>query len=203
MMKKNLIGLLLLVLVAMMLVACDEKAAENLEEKETEEKVVEEPKEEVDEEESEEDVESVEVEQVSTAEKSVDDTLFEYNMEMQPLLTGISNEFMNFSDLMFEMSEDVSVIFTDSWVTDVALTLVTMENYLDDIRAVEPPQEIAHIHDIVVQATDEYQFVIDNLPTAIDTMDLDLLAECTDHIMQGNQYLDQATLELSIYKDNQ
>jgi hypothetical protein len=99
----------------------------------------------------------------------------------------------DFSSLTSDASNDPSLMFTDDWKIDVAMNLVLMQGLIDDVQAQSPPAAFKDTHRYLLLAMDEYQFVVDNFPEALDNMDSDLIIKCTESIENGTQYIDDAT----------
>lgn len=107
---------------------------------------------------------------------------------------GLANVFSDFAQLNFEAADNPYLISNPDWITEAAILLAEMQSYIDKIYALDPPDSHKEMHDIVLKAMDEYQFVVDNYPIAIDTLDFELLDRCTEAMIRGSGYIEEATL---------
>lgn len=107
---------------------------------------------------------------------------------------GLANVFSHFAQLNFEAADNPYLISNPDWITEVAILLAEMQSYIDKIYALDPPDYHREMHDLVLKAMDEYQFVVDNYPMAIDTLDFELLDRCTEAMIRGSGYIEEATL---------
>jgi hypothetical protein len=128
-----------------------------------------------------------------------DDVMAYHNM-LNPAVTGLTQSLEKFSELNSEASSNPSLMFSDDWKTDMAATLVSMGIYLDQIRKVNPPASMTETHNLILQAVEEYQYVVDNYANALDNLDADAITECITHMQQGNNFVLQATDKLNSMK---
>lgn len=148
--------------------------------------------------------EAVEVEQVSAEpvepvieEEPVDTELLAYSTSMGDSFGEFESIMYDFSDLMLDAGNDPYLMFDDAWTIDVATQLVLMQGVIDDIKSLNPPTGFEDVHNKTLQAMDEYQYVVDNLPRAIDNMDVDLINSCSDAVANGTRYIGEASSLLS------
>ncbi|MCK1982191.1 MULTISPECIES: hypothetical protein [Peribacillus] len=123
--------------------------------------------------------------------------LADYGTEMEGYLNDFTVTMTDFSNLNSEAANNPSIMLTDDWIMDISLSLVTMEEHINNIRSVDAPAEVQKSHDHVLQAMDSFQYVVDNYPNAIDNVDVELLGTCVDAMTEGGQHLDKATAELN------
>ena len=105
-----------------------------------------------------------------------------------------------FSDLSYEASDNPYVMTTDSWIQDTAVVLTYLDLAIDKAYALDPPEELKGVHTEIISSMDNYKFVVDNYPSAIDNMDFDLLDECIAHMQDGSYYMQRATEEMEKLK---
>jgi hypothetical protein len=129
--------------------------------------------------------------------ESVADAKAHYHELLQEPLNGLIQAMGKFSELNGQAGQDPSMLADSDWQIDMASTLVDMQRYIQDVQAINPPDAVADVHDTLLQAMDEYQFVVDNFPTALDTLDSSLIDECTSHMKNGNDLVGQATDEMT------
>ena len=127
----------------------------------------------------------------------------DYSEEMEGYTGEFAATMQEFSDLNMEASQNPPLMATDEWIMDVSLTLISMEEHIADIRAVEvpegAPEEVEKSHEYVLKAMDSYEFAVDNYPDALG--DTGLLYECIDAMEEGNSNIEKAELELSKISD--
>jgi len=123
------------------------------------------------------------------------DNLIAYSTEMEGYMNDFSITMQEFSDLNMEAAENPSIMATSEWMSDISLSLISMEEHIADIRAVTPPEEMKVSHDYVLQAMDSYEFVVNNYPDSLG--DPGLMNECIDALEEGGANLDKATEEVS------
>jgi hypothetical protein len=148
--------------------------------------------------------EAVEVEPVSAEpvepvieEEPVDTELLAYSTSMGDSFGEFESIMYDFSDLMLDAGNDPYLMFDDAWTIDVATQLVLMQGVIDDIKSLNAPTGFEDVHNKTLQAMDEYQYVVDNLPRAIDNMDVDLINSCSDAVANGTRYIGEASSLLS------
>ncbi|MGE7650528.1 hypothetical protein ACQKM1_22535 [Peribacillus frigoritolerans] len=123
--------------------------------------------------------------------------LSDYGTEMEGYLSDFTVTMTDFSNLNSEAANNPSIMLTDDWIMDISLSLVTMEEHINNIRSVDAPAEVQKSHEHVLQAMDSFQYVVDNYPNAIDNVDVELLGSCVEAMTEGGQQLDKATVELN------
>lgn len=124
---------------------------------------------------------------------SVTEDREKYHELLSNPVTGLTGAMELFSDLSTKASNDPSLLTDTDWKQKMAFALASMGEYIGQIQAINPPDSLSDIHDILLQAMDEYQFTVDNFATALDTMDSDLINECTAHMQKGNELMGEAT----------
>jgi hypothetical protein len=131
---------------------------------------------------------------------TVADDIATYHNQLNDPVNGLSQAMGTFGELNIKAGSDPSLMFTDDWKTDMAVALVAMDKYIGQIRAIDPPDSLDEPHALLLQAMDEYQYVVDNYPKAIDNMDANAIIECTNHMNNGNDLIGQATDKLNSMK---
>jgi hypothetical protein len=183
-----------------MIVACssetvEETVVEEPVEEVVEEQVVEEP---VVEETVEEPVEeTIEAEPVEEPVEIETFDRIDYANEMTGYLKDLENNMYTFSDLMLEAGDNPNLMFDDNWKIDVSVQLVELQSIIDNVNALEVPSGLEDVHNSVQLAMDEYQFVVTNLPIALDNVDIDLLNEVTSAVNNGATFLGEATVKIT------
>jgi hypothetical protein len=112
---------------------------------------------------------------------------------MSDLMGRFSIVMGDFSALMTKAGTNPNLMFDDNWKTDVAVQITEMQVTIDDIRAIEPPDEAIEAHSIVLEAMDHYEYANDNIGSAIDNVDIDLMNECGDRLSLGTLKIQEAT----------
>jgi len=115
-----------------------------------------------------------------------------YSDSVSETMSSFSENVSNFSAQTMMAGDDPTLMFDDTWIMDTALTLVYIQTNIDSINAMEAPKGFEEIQSYNLKIAEEWQFVVDNFPTAIDNVDTDLINECVTHIQQGTAYTDTA-----------
>jgi hypothetical protein len=135
-------------------------------------------------------------ESASSAEEEVVDTsaVDEYKSTMQDSFANMGDYMGTFSQKSSEAGEDYTLMFDENWVMEMVTAIVGMDQEIDVWNEIEDvPEEYKETHDLLLKAGDEFKYVTENYPKAIDNMDLDLMTECLMHMSNGNVYLGEAT----------
>lgn len=207
--KKQTYMVLILMMLLFTVAACSETAAPTEDsDKETAEGSGERTPEESEQEEQEVEKEESDLEDTSsnksetssteTVESSSDLSLeMDYELAMVEVMTGFASTMESLSILTGEAGQDVTLLYSEDWVISVAFELLELESLIGEIRSLEPPEKFEDSHSQLLLAADNYQFVVDNYPTAIDTLDVDLINECTDYIITATSHIEEATVIIS------
>lgn len=128
-------------------------------------------------------------------EKVVDnkEELLVYTEEVAAVFDLMSQNIESFGELNKMAAETPLMVFQDPWVTTMALSLTLIQNDINSIYDLSPPEEMKDVNDLLLLVADNWQFVVDNYPTAIDNIDADLMNECTSRVDQASSYIRQAT----------
>lgn len=171
---------LLAVLLGAVLVGCSETTAEEpKEEPKQEAKEAEKPKEEP-----------------KKEEKKDNTELVKYSTTMSRLMGEYAEESGTMGQLLTNAGSDPSLLFDSNWITDMAISITTMDTILDEIEANKPPKGMDSIHGHVMKFVDDARFVTSNLPTALDNMDIELMEQITAKINSGSEHIQAATAEI-------
>lgn len=119
-----------------------------------------------------------------------------YATNMEEHLGNLSDNMYTISTLSTQAGEDPYIMFDSEWITDFALELVLMDATIELVRAEDPPEALKPAHDTILKSMDEFEFVVDNMPTAIDELDFDLVNESAAAITRGSEYMVDATAQI-------
>lgn len=195
-MKKTLISVAITIGLFSMAIACtDEEAVEKVDTVESdpvavEEETVEEPVEEIIEEPVEETVETVDND---TNEPVFDASTLEYSTKMESISYDIQTIMNDFSQLMYQAGDNPNLMFDDNWIIDVATQIALLDGVITEVRNIEAPSQLDDVHSLILEAMNEYEFVVDNFPSAIDNMDVNLINECNTAITNATGHITEAT----------
>lgn len=78
----------------------------------------------------------------------------------------------------------------------MASQIATMRALAEEAEEIIPPDKFKEVHSTYMNGIREYKWVADNLPKAIDDLDIDLINECTAKLLIGNEYVAQATIKM-------
>ncbi|SDE59158.1 Protein of unknown function [Priestia aryabhattai B8W22] len=105
--------------------------------------------------------------------------------QMTDIFTTLSTQMSNYSN-------------TTEWKVDTAVAIQELRDLVDQANNMQDvPAEYKEVHEKYMQAMEQYEIVADELPTAIDNLDVNQMNELTTNMSQGNAYLTEATLELN------
>jgi len=104
--------------------------------------------------------------------------------QMQDIFTRLSTQMSNYSN-------------TTDWKVDTAVAIQDMRNLVEQANNLNNvPAQYKEVHEKYMQAMEQYGIVADELPAAIDNLDVNHMNELTTNMLQGNEYLTQATQEM-------
>lgn len=116
-----------------------------------------------------------------------------YTTVISETMGSFSEDIASFNTQTMLAANDPMLMMDDTWIMDTVMSLVYLQEDIDAINATKAPKGFEEIQSYNEKIANEWQFVVDNFPTAIDNMDVDLINECTAHIKQGTEYTDIAT----------
>jgi len=98
-----------------------------------------------------------------------------------------SNTFQQFGELL-----EYPRMGEDDWTMQAAAQIVQMRMLCDDANELTPPDKYKESHELYMKAVNEYNWVATNFPTAIDNLDVDMINECSERTLKGNDYINQS-----------
>lgn len=122
-------------------------------------------------------------------------TIQEYSVESLPKIVEINESLDVLRTLSNEVVQDPSLLFDASFqdLIESTSTLFGLRiQAVKDIEAGNDPDVVA-IHQLVLKAMDEFDFVATNFPIATKNLDTDLMEQCATHMRNGASYFDEAT----------
>lgn len=122
-----------------------------------------------------------------------EDEIVAYNIESMKALEVMNASMDKIAELLMEASSDPTLTINEEWMTDAALALTIMDQSIDQLRSLEPPPLMEESHQYLMMGLDEYDFMIQNFPRAIDNYDLDLMNQCAEAMFTGSDYLEEAS----------
>lgn len=133
--------------------------------------------------------------------------LMAYHTETTRIYTDLGKYITDFGNQNTQASQNPALIADTDWTVDTVVALTGIQSSIKEYRAIENvPEEFAESNRLANQAWDEWQFVIDNYPAAIDNLDVDMIRECASHMQNATGYLDDALNtfkeESNNYEDN-
>lgn len=97
-----------------------------------------------------------------------------------------------FGDLMGDPQ-----IFTDAWMIDVAVELVTWDSTYDEAMAITPPSRFAEFHAVYVEALGNVSEAGDLFAQGIDNFDPELINQAAEKLNRGTVLLEEAARMLN------
>ncbi len=111
-----------------------------------------------------------------------------YQLAMMQQGAEWTKAFQEFGELMGSTE-----LFSDRWNLNVVVNLATMKGLIKGARDLSPPDRYKQINDTYMLAIDDFEWMVINLPEAIDNRDIELVNKCKDKIESGTVYVTQAT----------
>ena len=104
----------------------------------------------------------------------------------------ISNVLYEISDLAMDYRPN-----DDDWVMDMAVALVSLEEYADEAIEYEPvPETYKNSHKYYAEAMAEFKLATDYFTEGIDNEDAELVDKASEHILNGNDLINKSNEEL-------
>ena len=104
--------------------------------------------------------------------------------QMTDIFTTLSTQMSNYSN-------------TTDWKVDTAVAIQELRDVVDQANSIKNvPAKYKEVHEKYMQAIEQYEIVADQLPTAIDNLDANQINTLSANMLQGNEYLTQATQEM-------
>jgi len=120
--------------------------------------------------------------QTQNTEQAYTDFMVRHSGQVADTLTNISELMMN------PTPED------ENWVTKTVTSLITLEELAKEAIGFSPvPEKYSEMHNTYLKAMEEFEYVAQNLPTAIDNQDDALINELASRIMKANEQMSEAT----------
>jgi hypothetical protein len=140
-------------------------------------------------------VKEVAVEEVAVeeAKPKIGADVMAYGEHISTIMGDMSSTMFTFGDLMTNAGNNPSLIYDQEWMIDVAIQLNSLQMSIDKVNSLTAPTGFEDVHNGILKGMDEYQFVVDNLPLAIDNMDADLMNQCVIAMNNGGIHIEEAS----------
>jgi len=83
--------------------------------------------------------------------------------------------------------------FNDEWTIKVATQIAIMRTLVDEARELKAPDKFTEVHSEYMKGIEDFSWMADNLPKAIDDLDTQAIEKCTEKMQSGTAYIGQAT----------
>ncbi|MGN7485319.1 hypothetical protein ACTHPB_27755 [Priestia megaterium] len=112
--------------------------------------------------------------------------------------TQVADQMNRIQDVFNTLSTQMSNYSnTTDWKVDTAVAIQEMRTLVEEANNMQNvPAKFKTVHAKYMQAMEQYEIVADQLPTAIDNLDVNHINSLTKNMLQGNEYLTQATQEM-------
>jgi hypothetical protein len=174
------------------LAACQEKGEEASAPEEVENNVSE----------QEENIETNENEERTESVKTEDDkalTVDEYKNQVETQLNNLRQQFSDLMIVVDDFEDDTSL--DDTSLTEVETLLGDINQLIDSISNLTPPNELEGDHELLLQGTNEFTFLTENFLTLIENKDENLYDEIGEAVSRGSEALSEAVVSLDIHMD--
>ena len=140
----------------------------------------------------------VAAEPVKKAEKPVE---AEYTKAMSVAMQNVSDALGGMTEESKKMADNPALILDQGWIMDMALALTMLDASITQVRDIDVPTDpkLKEAHELVLNAMDHYEYVVDNYPSAIDNMDADAIRECTENLKTATGYIQEANEIITNY----
>ena len=108
----------------------------------------------------------------------------EYTKAMSVAMQNVSDALGGMTEESKKMADNPALILDQGWIMDMALALTMLDASITQVRDIEQPTDpkLKEAHELVLNAMDHYEYVVDNYPSAIDNMDADAIRKCTENL---------------------
>jgi hypothetical protein len=86
--------------------------------------------------------------------------------------------------------------FDENWIMNVAVELVLIQMVYDEATELEVPPKFAEVHDLYLQGMSLFNDMTYDLIYGIDNLDIDRINAATQKMVEGTQYIVQASEKL-------
>lgn len=113
-----------------------------------------------------------------------------YSNFMGDKFSKLSGEMTTFSSLMTNPN-----FYDDTWILNTAMSLYTIDTIADEVISYSPvPPDFQQLNDVTKEAMMEYKAMVEILPSAIDNLNVDGINRATEHLLIGNELINQVTV---------
>lgn len=106
--------------------------------------------------------------------------------------TGIVAQFSAIRELFSQFDS----MDYDEFARQANEVLNQLQEYLDEAKAIQPTERFAAVDEVYNYALDEYEKFVRLTLLGIENIDSDMLDAATEHLLAGNELLDETTLLL-------
>lgn len=128
----------------------------------------------------------------------------DYLDSMSTAMKSVAGALRSISEESTKFSENPALIMDQGWIVDMAMAITLLDSSIMQVRDIEEPEgeELRKAHKLVLKAMDHYQYVVDNYPSAIDSMDAEAIRKCTENMQTARGYIQEATDIITDYREN-
>lgn len=95
----------------------------------------------------------------------------------------------DFLYLSYDANDDPNLFYDETWLEFTNSSLNSMQDVINDIKAVSVPVRFEYSYDIMLEAIDEFEYAINTYPSAIEFMDANLANSSVNAVLKGEEYL--------------
>lgn len=106
--------------------------------------------------------------------------------------TGIVAQFSAIRELFSQFDS----MDYDEFALQANEVLNELQEYLDEAKTIQPTDRFAEVDEVYNYALDEYEKFVSLTLLGIENIDSDMLDAATEHLLAGNEFLDETTLLL-------
>lgn len=125
-----------------------------------------------------------------------------YSNEIKDPFSKLTTDVQNIAKVSNIGAQTPSIISTYQYQHTVQLICDDMKTNIAQLKTVDTLNnpKIEEIQNLILQGTDKLQFVADNFPEAVNTLDANGINECTAAMNDANSYFVQANDKVTAFK---
>ncbi len=121
---------------------------------------------------------------------------FLYVNELEHQTDQWATLFSNFYNVIQKSSN------TDKWREDILVELVSMKLLVEEAKSITPPENMKNIHNQFIEAIDHFDYMIENIPSALDNNDKELTEKCMYELTIGAEELQKTKNLISSFSED-
>lgn len=128
-----------------------------------------------------------------------------YSSEINPYVTGLSKDMKDIATVSNMGANDPSIITTDQYQKTVQTICDDMKTNIQGVRSADTLNnpKIEDIQNILLQAMDKMEYIADNFPNDVNTLDATGINECNSAMSDATNYITQTNDKVNALKSSE